>query len=280
LGFQAGLDSRAGSGVSRAGCFLDNSPKAIARRLAKLDEEFRAFLRDAPWKHDSQPPHPEDKPQQEHDGGPRKVEIVPPSPKDASHANHTDTKTKSFPWWRITEGVGILAAVVVAGVNVFQWRDAQKNFKADERAWIGFRIANIVRVEPRQVMEFEVVVTNTGRTPGHIDKGTTTMAMRTKSEDIYQFGSSPLDYDTSLLTGEISQIMLFPQGETRMPAISPHPLTDSEAAALDTGNARLRLSGTIHYTDIFGGHHTTDYCFVWVPPAAKFNACKNHNDAD
>ena len=42
----------------------------------------------------------------------------------------------------------------------------------------------------------------------------------------------------------------------------------------------LYLYGALSYSDIFGHHHTTKFCFVWSAEQNRFLVCAGYSDAD
>lgn len=39
--------------------------------------------------------------------------------------------------WRIAKAVSVFAAIAVAVINLFQWNEANENFRKEQRAWVG-----------------------------------------------------------------------------------------------------------------------------------------------
>lgn len=254
---------------------MDNSPKGLRHSITALEAEFHKFLRDAPWQNIKQAPGPQTQSQEKSRSGPGEVVVISPPPQDTGST--TDTKKKSFPWWRIFEGAGILAAVVVAGVNLFQWRDLRHNFAIDERPWVG--IAG-VETENGTVagdkFSFESVslkLTNSGKTPA-LNIGKYSVTFQT-----VRFNSKPPENNTAN-TSAIAGSGAMAPNTTIVQPIMPSTITDN--FILDKNPDRTAhisvityIVGQFSYSDIFPNsrEHTTKFCLARYPAATNFRLC-------
>jgi hypothetical protein len=93
----------------------------------------------SPRQNDDKPADPQnespEKDQRSHINPSIPAEVKPPpkNPNEPCHCRYEPTPR----WWRIFEGLGILAVIVYSVITWWMWRDSNHNFTVNERAWVG-----------------------------------------------------------------------------------------------------------------------------------------------
>ena len=123
--------------------------------------------------------------------------------------------------------MGIAAGIIYAAVTVLQWRDLRRNFRVDERAWVGplsTAIASEDTPDGSGVI-FEIPYTNTGKTP----------ALKISSW-IGQTSDMKSIRDHEPASDDIAQGMLMPSGVMNT-STADHPISKTDAG--DAATVRL-----------------------------------------
>jgi len=283
---------------------MDNSPKGLRRSITALETEFHKLLRDAPWKHGKQPQSPQSQTQEKSDRCPGEIAVIPPSPQDTGST--TGAKKNSIPWWRIVEGIGILAAGVVAVVNGLQWRDANRNFRIDQRPWIRIETALINSTDPVDATNGMVIKTfKVGAPitiPIRIHNAGKLPALGTEAAVLIQIADTEgralvlpngKYVGTSVLPlmaiPRIRLEIVFPNGSSSTIRMSRYgtenghngviDLKPDEAKVLADGTSRIYIVARIDYRDPFGKEHWTTLCKS-VSEMTESLRCEQYNATD
>jgi hypothetical protein len=200
---------------------------------------------------------------------PMKQEHVPPTPENTDQPKKRLYKTLSLEgWYHLLGIVGIPFAIAYAIVTGFQWMDLRTNFKADQRAWIGFTEMSITTLKAGEPLRTDVKLLNSGKTfaldiemPGGVQTSWTGFddARRQFSQRAPSFVSHSK--------------VLFPGITVNSPAETVEKFTDDQVRAVINGTLKVFLFGDIKYRDIFGGRHTTRYCGHYVASTGRFEDC-------
>ena len=227
--------------------------------------------------------------------------LTVPSPRN--RANPKTAGDYKWPRWRIVEGIGITAAVIVAVANSCQWRDANRNFRVDQRPWIKVELIpsepeghqTDVTVATGSLLVIPIRVKNIGKTPANEVTGTFAIQIAGKDDDLFlppDMNDPPYVAHPTHLIGftHIETGTIFPDqahdwpiskvGNTKVGKSEPVALTQSEVDLLAHGAALIYIGGTIAYFDEFGLKHWTRYCTT-VPDSHNGQAsCPKYNRAD
>jgi hypothetical protein len=226
----------------------DNSPHGLRRSISALEAEFHKLLREAPWRNNTQTLYPQDQPQQKGNGRVRQVPVDRPSPQNSKEAKASDNK--SFPWWRIVEGIGIAAAVVVAVINACQWSDANKNFRIDERAWIGLSKVLLNIPYSAEHIGITPLLINTGKTPGYCEGVNVTITSTGSPNQVILSKSLPCS-------------VMSPGGIFPLEISEPdRSVPTDEFDRLTSRRISHEFRVTIRYRDAFGTDGLTKLCFA------------------
>lgn len=163
-------------------------------------------------------------------------------------------------------------------------RESNRNFRTDERAWLGlsFTGANI-RLTVGQSFFVLVQVINTGKTPAKNVTGMIAIDVIKRGEKI-DFSYAPGHANYRIEAGAI-----FPQGSITESFEAIHHGSDrAEAtvitapllAAIMKNQTVAVIHGRIDYSDIFGTKHWTTYCRYVFNPSLISPECTRYNDTD
>jgi hypothetical protein len=157
---------------------MDNAARAFAQKIISELEKITHQLSIGPPREERERPiNPSNQSNPEAPETPWHVPVISPRPKAKAKANNTDAN--SFPRWRIVELLGVFGVLVAAGANACLWRDANRNFRADQRPWIRIEFApnkppsdsdpgnsyTVSRVETGKLISVDVRIRNSGKTP-------------------------------------------------------------------------------------------------------------------
>jgi hypothetical protein len=297
----------------------DNSPKALRRDIegiskrissiekavSGLEQEFRRYLRNAPWKDDNNSGDPQQNPSHNSDPAPRNSALADSGSSKGGSDTHQGSEDRK-PWWirvwawkpwkrLLSVAVGA-AGICYAVITWNQWRDANRSSRIEQRAWVipyricaeppgGFNTTDVCPTPagPESRVVILVMIKNYGKTP----------ALSVSALRVESIVSSDVPIDVS----QIASYFNAPEKDTRYMAhmMAPeqtmnvnngdHPVSPEDAAAI-FGAVRSKIlvaHGTVWYSDIFGVKHWTQYCFLstqsmasWMPCPATFN----HNQID
>ena len=180
--------------------------------------------------------------------------------------------------------LAVIAAAIYAGITFLQWRDANSNFKQDERAWMAFKfVEGSLTLTIGQSFLVPTELVNTGKTPAKNVHGNIVVGVFRKGE--------PLDfsYSPGHANYEVRAGTLFPSGkivetfeaikhgqEHAESIVFTAPLKDE----IFNAQSLIVVHGRIIYNDIFGTEHWTTYCRYVLHPELISEECTRHNDTD
>lgn len=217
-----------------------------------------------------------------------------PSP---NHSNGPKHKWyRSTKWWKgvkeSIEAAALISAIVYAGITYRQWRDAARNFRTDERAWIKIRFpvdasGNAIYPELAQGKPIAIVfsLSNTGKTPSK--------PVRVEASAVILNADVPVPIeqldDPNQVFGADTQFGgLFPNDNTAPSVVYRQnrgqalPMTQLEIDTLRRGDQYVAVYGIIRYDDVFGHSHWTKFCNWYSWGIQKYNAwtCSQINGVD
>ncbi len=201
------------------------------------------------------------------------------------------------------EGFGLFVLIVYTVATIAIWcankkvaedthhsvLNADRNFRIDERAWIGFALEGVEvqkEVPSKKPMALLVPTSlvNTGKTPAKKVVGNLAITVIKKGEKL------PLgDYTPGHTYYAINGNTVFPGGAVNaaMPAIKQGPEhaitiipTDALMREIADGESFAVVYGSVTYCDIFGVPHSTQFCRYASRPGFIDNDCMNYNNAD
>ena len=258
-------------------CQMDNSPRALRKSITDLSAELHNLLRDAPWKNTREPGKQDANAQNDSHSHPRKISVVSPPPQGPDDPNRTPHKF--FPWWRIPEGIGIIAAVVYAGIAYNQWQDASTNFKVDQRAWI--KVSGYLYPSIDTVTVGRAAVSNVGKSVAFEPDAVARLQIKGRFEIVDSKNAPSFN-----LANPISAVvlpLLFPGDHNDDLQIGQvRPFTPTEIQDFTTGKSYFAVFGYVSYRDQFGKHWTRFCNWSYYPklgPESTFNAlsCESFN---
>lgn len=164
--------------------------------------------------------------------------------------------------------------------------NADRNFRIDERAWIGFKFVEgtmTFTIGKSFLVPTELV--NSGKTPAKNTHGNIVVGVFRKGE--------PLNFDYSPGHGNTNYAVqagtIFPNGgitesfealEHGIGQKQPLILTPAIKDQLFSGESYLIVHGKIEYWDVFGKYHWTTYCRYVLHPEIISPECMHYNDTD
>jgi hypothetical protein len=174
------------------------------------------------------------------------VAKITPSPLKSDQANQCRYET-SPRWKKILEGLALTAGISYAIITFFEWRDLRRNFKVDERAWVGPK-----ELIPQGEKKITVAITNTGKTPA---LGMVSGARPVRwccDPDVM-----PKTLDQFDAVQETHKAILLP-GATHYINVALFEMPP-EAPIVDKSRMIQEVRGIVHYNDIFGEPHWTRF---------------------
>jgi hypothetical protein len=182
--------------------------------------------------------------------------VIGPETAPPHHNGNSSQKRwyQSIPWWRILEGLGIVAVITYTAITYRLWIDTVANFATDERAWIV-----VVRIEPdvrpNEVPKFKFVIKNFGKTPATniTAKGLIQLVTPPNKLQLFWLGVPP---------EPSPPVIMFPTEEGDlvviggMPAIPEQMLENVTLLKI----TKVYAYTAITYTDIFKRVHKTEAC--------------------
>jgi len=180
-------------------------------------------------------------------------------------------------WKNTYEFLGILAAITIAAVAVWQMQQTNEalaiqrsQIDLDERAWV---TVDKVEALPGSTNIFLITIKNTGKTPA-----INTVLWR------------------SIILTNKDAVFTCPLNPTNMPPkfiiLGPDSTSTGDTSSMPVSNAdwrhvyytnptdHLYLYGIIKYDDIFGRHHWTRFCFDVVGGLTDFQGTPFGNSCD
>jgi hypothetical protein len=259
---------------------MDNTAKGFAQKIiSQLEHILSALEIDRPRKNNPPPVGDVGQPQQKNkttDGIVTSLPKVDPAP---PHSDAPDNKwNKTLKGWKPTlECFGIIFAIAYAFITYCQWRDANRNFRLDERAWVA----------PIHAC-FEPAITTSLNTDGCGKENSEDTRMQFKV--IYKNSGKTfaLNSDSSInITTDQNQIQMPSEGtkfrglfiQEAIGSVAYGPITVDEIN--NFGYRAVYIYGKIWYDDIFKGRHWTEFCFIHRGPKGNtFVTCPQNNTCD
>ena len=153
-----------------------------------------------------------------------------------------------------------------------------KASRLDQRAWVGIKTMRVLTLEADKPILIEAVITNTGKTFASNTRVLTSVAVRPSNEpiDIDKLAAS-LKRRTRL---QERPAVLFPNLEATLPVSTPIPITKEHLVLIRASKLLIYLFGEVHYSDVFGSSHTTEFCGIYNTTTKQFGSCSQHNRAN
>jgi hypothetical protein len=176
------------------------------------------------------------------------------------------------------------AATVYAGISYTQWRDAKRNFRVDQRAWIGVQFPPTpFNVQPGGTVEVPFVVVNSGKTPAKSVSGQFVTFTFSKEEPVaFNFDHGwDLTYPVLFPNQPIpSKSILISFGTPKSDPAQIQIITPPIQAALTQEGAYLATYGWLSYMDVFGKWHWIHACATSSPSGTSklTKECVLYND--
>lgn len=155
---------------------------------------------------------------------------------------------------------------------------ATKALVAANRPWVGISRVESGPFKAGQELKINIVVKNSGRSPGLDVKGCFTTSSKISPE---QSESSI----RKLLSGrkgckEPSQGVILPNAEfAYTDTVTAESATQEEISAINNGIRIVVVVGALDYTDSFGNAHKTLFCGMYIPKSSVYASCPAGNGA-
>jgi hypothetical protein len=174
-----------------------------------------------------------------------------PRPKKSKNANEKWYETLNG--WKIRlEIVTFIFAIGYAVITFMQWRDANKNFRAGQRAWLMMEKVSIPHpFNSSETTPIEFVVKNFGQSPALHFKSHTDMSFSGRGCESVGIQRTPYNTESSVPPG----------GEEPWANLAVARLPQDCVGALEHGDASFTLTSSLVYEDIFGDMHHTNVRF-------------------
>lgn len=190
---------------------------------------------------------------------------------------HSAQTAGSVPWWKpLAEWLGVAAVIFYAVITFLMWRDAHRNFRIDEQAWIKVSADTLKRelIKEGVPLSADVTLTNTGKTFARNIHYQEDVVILPSAESV------PFDY----ATGELFSVgILQPnQAEPYQDMRANEALTKGQADDLLNGHAYIAVYVRGQYDDIFGKTHWFGYCrwqAYYAPAAYATRGCTLYANA-
>jgi hypothetical protein len=275
---------------NKEGQNMDNKTQEFWNRLIQELEHLNRSLRDFlkalrhPGKHSEEPELPRENTEGKDDATLGEALLSLDAPLQVRQTRKIWYKT--FDGWKSRIEIAAFAfGMGYAVVTFFQWRDSNRNFRTDQRAWVKLQIF------PDATIPIDFTAGNVITVPVRISNVGKTVALNNKLflfVDVLSPNQSPnlTHAGQDHAFGFHSHTgAFFPNAfnDLRIPRINPAdgkevPTTIEEAKDLAK---YVAVYGTVEYDDIFGVHHWTNFCEPIVL-AGSFNAsaCIDSNAVD
>lgn len=246
---------------------MTNAQKRAADRQAKVTAENAKSGSNKPHSdpHDNSGKHNQCK----WDGNTRvsgEIVIKPPPDLLAEYKAAQEDNTVHNNKTRLIGWLTFIAVVIYAAITFALWWDQRKNFQADERAWIAVKEMKITQLVAGKVLMGEVVIVDTGRTPG-VDAAFPGGIQTGKSLE------DAMGQYTRLKQPFFYPAVLFPGIDQILPSSTLETLDEGQVRVIEIGALQIYLIGDIRYNDVFGNLHTTHYCGKYRFEVGRFETC-------
>jgi hypothetical protein len=158
-------------------------------------------------------------------------------------------------------------AAIYACINYLQWRDLQRNFRLERRAWIKIAEDAPTALKPGELLHSQVTITNTGATPADDVRGNIIVTLLAKDESLdvaYSEGHPQFYVSLGSLPAGTSESSTIPGSRPSLDQTGPAGILINQETIdrVKSGGLRLVTYGLLAYSDIFGVPH-------WLTSAAK-----------
>lgn len=215
-------------------------------------------------------------------------------------AAQTDISSRAAKQARIDakdSGIAIAKQLAILQSQLTQQRAA---LQIDQRPWLKFELGGdrpkdadpnngkwkVLTTTAGQPIKIEVRVTNIGKTTAekilgtlivqYVPKGGKPILPRKKNQIMFTEGKKREKralpgtawMEATLYPGEVSQNYFSRSRWEADGTVKDDPISPTEKAELDNGNAYILLLGEIWYSDVFGARHWTKFCEIGPPHLA------------
>lgn len=165
---------------------------------------------------------------------------------------------------------GTILVAIYTVITGFLWWATVKNFRADQRAWVG--IAEVINepLIPDAEVHFDFVAQNFGKTPAIRLTGKT-------ANEVIPKGQTFIPVYKSNAINIASHASIFPGVKFRT-RTHTKKLTQQQVDVIKTEEKRMYLYGQFEYEDIFHQSHCTQYCLFVAPDLQRMFTCPFYND--
>lgn len=146
------------------------------------------------------------------------------------------------------------------------------NFHKDQRAWIGISQASAPPPTPNGGFQFNVEISNTGKTP----------ALYVVQQAAWTLVPASPAFDPRPLIRHLKPVpdgIIFPGGKGELGQKMTTPVTPQQAAEVATKSKLFYVYGVVTYNDAFGAPHHLRFCLRLLPDGT-FVADHPYNTAD
>jgi hypothetical protein len=184
----------------------------------------------------------------------------------AQHAQEPKRRWyRSFPWWNLLEGLGVVAVIAYAWITYLQWQDLRHNFEIDQRAWLKISVSHPPTLETKPAV-VRATIKNIGKSAAKFIADAVFEVVDVSSEPPFNVHHKTVSKSFHPLfpTEESAfQIVLWDSETT-----NSRGFTANEIERLTRGQAYIAIYGIIIYNDQFGPHWNR-FCtwhIYWAPP--------------
>jgi len=258
--------------------------KSIIQRLSSLEKNFHK-LSDHPPEQSQIPANQAGQASEGHMSVGRQAAVA--APINLSPLQTGDSRKPwygSIQYWKILEGIGIIAVVWYAVITHLQWKDLRHNYMVDERA--------LMKVERKEegspTRASDVISLSTGGTVTNVGKSVAPGEVTIECITELTGSGNPPSFSYRGLHTHIRGGVIFPNESTDIKCELlgtgdlPVMLGAQDRENLSEGKTYISTYGYISYHDQFGSH-VTHFCW-WssFSPSHRFNAldCTRFNDVD
>lgn len=181
-------------------------------------------------------------------------------------------KSRPVDWWKVrVEFAALFFGIGYAIITYCQWRDSNRNFRIDQRAWVHRSIdakapENRVPLVIGSPLVIPVILANTGKTPAFGVRGYVVLSLLPAGnvpEFLYAPGHPRVAIQVeSMYPGTNSDsipVVLLGMENGQLSAIK---LTEPQITGIATGTMTITIHGRIEYRDIFGRDHWDTFCYT------------------
>jgi hypothetical protein len=256
----------------------------LNKRVTKLEEKVSLLERPhTPRQNRPESPCPHQNPDQWNESTIGQATLSNNSSRDGTNAPDNGQHDKDPSWIRMwswkpwKRGLTVLVWLTGIGyaiITYYLWLDSNRNFKIDQRAWLGYQEVTDVSLTSADASSKMVIwFINTGKTPALKFKGHANTKLVYPSQTFAQEYKNP--------TPEPSLGYVMPGQRAHLEIGSTGPWEPLAIKALKEDRVKLHVFSEICYKDIFGVSHHSTFCGHVVAPALNTVAtCGAYNEPD